>query len=226
MSKSSSCSTWSCGDSLHSPRCGGLFVERSWALAAFICPKPMRWCGCCGNCLQMIDPRIAIITETNVPNRENLSYFGNRNEAHMIYNFSLPPLVLNASDAGASRSYLKAVDDEYAARPHWLRLLQLHRLPRRHWAAPHRRPPHRMTNTIRAPRHDAVSLGGKHQHADVMPDGSESPYEINISLFDAMKGTVAGEDEWQIERFLCSQTIMMSLEGIPAFYIHSLLGHP
>ncbi|MEM9503565.1 MAG: alpha-amylase, partial [Cyanobacteria bacterium P01_E01_bin.43] len=41
---------------------------------------------------------------------------------------------------------------------------------------------------------------------------------------DAMKGTVAGEDEWQIERFLCSQTIMMSLEGIPAFYIHSLLG--
>ncbi|KAB1990937.1 alpha-amylase, partial [Haemophilus parainfluenzae] len=52
---------------------------------------------------------------------------------------------------------------------------------------------------------------------------SESPYEINISLFDAMKGTVKGEDHWQIQRFLCSQTIMMSLEGIPAFYIHSLL---
>lgn len=54
-------------------------------------------------------------------------------------------------------------------------------------------------------------------------DGTESPYEINISLFDAMKGTIAGEDEWQIQRFLCCQTIMMSLEGIPAFYIHSLL---
>ena len=54
-------------------------------------------------------------------------------------------------------------------------------------------------------------------------DGSESPYEINISLFDAMKGTVKGEDEWQVQRFICSQTIMMSLEGIPAFYIHSLL---
>ena len=49
------------------------------------------------------------------------------------------------------------------------------------------------------------------------PDGSESPYEINISLFDAMKGTVKGEDEWQVQRFICSQTIMMSLEGIPAF---------
>ncbi|PSN17396.1 alpha-amylase, partial [filamentous cyanobacterium CCP5] len=55
------------------------------------------------------------------------------------------------------------------------------------------------------------------------PDGSESPYEINISLFDALKGTVNGEDPWQVERFICSQTIMMSLEGIPAFYIHSLL---
>jgi sucrose phosphorylase len=55
------------------------------------------------------------------------------------------------------------------------------------------------------------------------PDGTESPYEINISLFDALKGTAKGEDKWQIDRFLCSQTIMMALEGIPAFYIHSLL---
>jgi sucrose phosphorylase len=58
------------------------------------------------------------------------------------------------------------------------------------------------------------------------PDGTESPYEINISLFDALKGTAKGEDEWQIERFLCSQTIMMALEGIPAFYIHSFLATP
>ena len=54
-------------------------------------------------------------------------------------------------------------------------------------------------------------------------DGTESPYEINISLFDALKGTAKGPDQWQIQRFLCSQTVMMSLEGIPAFYIHSLL---
>ena len=46
--------------------------------------------------LELVDPSIALITETNVPNRENLSYFGNRNEAHLIYNFSLPPLILNA----------------------------------------------------------------------------------------------------------------------------------
>ncbi|MEO1685535.1 MAG: alpha-amylase, partial [Cyanobacteria bacterium J06631_12] len=57
-------------------------------------------------------------------------------------------------------------------------------------------------------------------------DGTSSPYEVNISWFDAMKGTANGEDEWQIPRFICSQTVMMSLEGIPAFYIHSLLATP
>ncbi|MGL6337993.1 MAG: alpha-amylase family glycosyl hydrolase, partial [Waterburya sp.] len=51
---------------------------------------------------QMLNPEIALITETNVPNRENLSYFGNRDEAHLIYNFSLPPLILNALLQGKS----------------------------------------------------------------------------------------------------------------------------
>jgi sucrose phosphorylase len=58
------------------------------------------------------------------------------------------------------------------------------------------------------------------------PDGSESPYEINISYFDALKGTKKGEDNLQTGRFICSQTIMMALKGIPAFYIHSLLATP
>jgi sucrose phosphorylase len=54
-------------------------------------------------------------------------------------------------------------------------------------------------------------------------DGNERIYELNVSLFDALKGTVAGEDEWQVARFLCSQTVMLGIEGLPAFYIHSLL---
>ena len=56
-----------------------------------------------------------------------------------------------------------------------------------------------------------------------MPDGGTRPYEINIALFDALKGTIDGVDAWNIERFLCSQIIAMGLEGIPGFYIHSLL---
>jgi sucrose phosphorylase len=55
-------------------------------------------------------------------------------------------------------------------------------------------------------------------------DGSQSPYEINIALIDACRGTHEGEDEWQIARFMCAHTIMLGLEGIPGIYIHSLLG--
>lgn len=50
--------------------------------------------------IEYYKPGTIIITETNIPNRENLSYFGNANEAHIIYNFSLPPLLLNTMVTG------------------------------------------------------------------------------------------------------------------------------
>jgi sucrose phosphorylase len=71
---------------------------------------------------------------------------------------------------------------------------------------------------------DTVRSFGGLVNMRAMPDGSRRPYEANITYFDAMKGTVDGPDEWQFDRFICSQTIQMALEGIPAFYIHSLLG--
>jgi sucrose phosphorylase len=57
-------------------------------------------------------------------------------------------------------------------------------------------------------------------------DGSQSPYEINISLFDACMGTRRGMDHMQVPRFLCSQAIMLAMQGIPAMYIHSLTASP
>lgn len=170
--------------------------------------------------LQMIDPGIAIITETNVPNRENLSYFGNRDEAHMIYNFSLPPLLLNALMQGSS-AYLKQWMMSMPPAPIGCAYFN--------FTASHdgigMRP---AEGLLTQDEYDALlgtmkRFGGRISMRS-RPDGTESPYEINIALFDAMKGTVEGKDEWQIQRFLCSQTVMLSLEGIPAFYIHSLLG--
>ncbi|MBE7386156.1 MAG: alpha-amylase [Leptolyngbya sp. SIO1E4] len=169
--------------------------------------------------LQMIDPGIAIITETNVPNRENLSYFGNRNEAHMIYNFSLPPLILNALMQGRS-DYLKQWMMSMPPAPIGCAYFN--------FTASHdgigMRP---AEGLLTAEEYNTLIATMKQFGGEISmrsrPDGTESPYEINISLFDAMKGTVEGEDEWQVERFLCSQAVMMSLEGIPAFYIHSLL---
>ena len=57
-------------------------------------------------------------------------------------------------------------------------------------------------------------------------DGTESPYEINITLFDACMGTRRGVDHFQVPRFICSQAIMLAMQGIPAVYIHSLTATP
>jgi sucrose phosphorylase len=54
-------------------------------------------------------------------------------------------------------------------------------------------------------------------------NGVKKPYEINIALYDALKGTTDGEDEWNVARFICAHAIMLALEGIPGIYIHSLL---
>ncbi|GAB4547649.1 MAG: alpha-amylase family glycosyl hydrolase [Pleurocapsa sp.] len=172
--------------------------------------------------LQIIGADVAIITETNVPNRENLSYFGNRNEAHLIYNFSLPPLLLNALVTGKSK-HLK----------HWMMSMPPAPLGCAYFnfTASHDGIGLRPVEGILSEEESSLlvktmkKFGGKISNR-MRDDGKEHPYEINISLFDACKGTVKGEDQWQIERFICSQTIMMSLESIPAFYIHSLLATP
>jgi sucrose phosphorylase len=169
--------------------------------------------------LQLIDPGIALITETNVPNRENLSYFGNRNEAHMIYNFSLPPLLLNALLQGRS-DHLKTWMMSMPPAPIGCAYFNF---TASHDGIGMRPAEGLLTDDEYEQLIEAMRNFGGKISMRTRPDGTQSPYEINISLFDALKGTVKGEDPWQVDRFLCSQTIMMALEGIPAFYIHSLL---
>lgn len=161
-----------------------------------------------------------IITETNIPNRENLSYFGNSNEAHIIYNFSLPPLLVNTLLTGNCR-YLK----------NWLMSM----------------PPAMMGTTYFnfIASHDGIGLrpaegllsdeeiqsfvatmeafGGAVSYR-ALDNNEQKPYEVNITLYDALKGTIEdGPDQWQKHRFICAHVIMLALEGMPAFYIHSLL---
>jgi sucrose phosphorylase len=168
------------------------------------------------------DPDALIITETNIPNRENLAYFGNANEAHIIYNFALPPLLLHGMLTG-NNHYLN----------NWL------------MSMPPAQDGTTYLNFIAS--HDGIGLrpiegilddseldqiivamqafGGKISWRN-LSDDEVRPYEVNISLIDALKGTVDGEDEWQIPRFIAAHIIMIGLDGIPAFYIHSLLGTP
>jgi sucrose phosphorylase len=167
-------------------------------------------------------PGTLLVTETNVPNHENLTYFGNRNEAHVIYNFSLAPLLVHALLTGRTEhlkrwmmsmppapvgcTYLNftASHDGIGMRPAEGLLSQEEQL--------------QLVETVR-------SFGGRISTRRT-EDGGERVYELNVALFDALQGTVKGPDKWQVERFLCSQTVMLGLEGIPAFYIHSLLATP
>jgi len=157
------------------------------------------------------------ITETNVPKRENLTYFGNGNEAHMVYNFSLPPLLVNALLTGSAK-HLKT----------WLMSMPPAQLGTTflNFIASHDgigvRPaegildPEELQNMI----HALQSFGAQVSWRTGL-NGEKHPYEINIALFDAFKGTCEGEDDYQVERMLCAHAIAIALEGVPAIYIHS-----
>lgn len=160
-----------------------------------------------------------VITETNVPSHENLSYFGNANEAHAVYNFPFPPLLLHALVCGTS-THLK----------HW----QMRMPPAQigtfffNFIASHDgiglRPAKGLLeqSDIDELINTMQSFGGRISWRQVA-GGHNEPYEINIALFDALQGTKHGPDKWQIERYLCAHTIMLALEGVPGIYVHSLL---
>ena len=166
-------------------------------------------------------PGALLLTETNVPHNENITYFGLGDEAHLIYQFALPPLTLHALHTG---------NGKYLTR----------------WAKELNDPRKGMTYLNFTSSHDGI---GVRPLEGLMPDDEKLsmieklkdfgarvttrqmgethvPYEINVSYFDALKGTRDGVDEFQVDRFLQSQTIMLSLQGVPAFYFLNLFGIP
>ena len=166
-------------------------------------------------------PSALIVCENNVPSNENLTYFGNANEAHVIYNFSLPPLLIYTLLTGRC-SHLK----------NWMMSM----------------PPAQSGTTYLnfIASHDGIGLrpldgliaddgidklvektkqsGGRVTYRKSR-EGSDKPYELNITLFDLLKSTFdSDEDNYSVERFLCAHSIMFALEGIPAVYIQSIFG--
>jgi len=174
-----------------------------------------------------ISPGTLIITETNVPHAENISYFGLErlangapDEAHMVYQFALPPLLLHTLTRGEATTLQT-----------WLSSLPI--LPRHctylNFTASHDGIGVRPLEGLLPDHERDALLELMHRFGGFVsmrsnPDGSDSPYEINITWFEAMRGTRRGPDPWQIARFLCSQAIMLTLQGIPALYIHTLTG--
>ncbi|MEA3412969.1 MAG: sugar phosphorylase [Pseudomonadota bacterium] len=168
--------------------------------------------------LEALSPRTLLLTETNLPHAQNVSYFGDGDEAHMVYQFSLPPLLLHALQTGNSR-YLTA------------------------WARDLGDPPPGCTFLNFTASHDGV---GVRPLEGIVPDeelfslvervkklggrvssrtgdgGQARPYELNITWFDALGDPALDDEPAHIARFLCSQAIALALRGIPAIYFHSL----
>ncbi|EPR4687680.1 TPA: sugar phosphorylase [Listeria innocua] len=165
-------------------------------------------------------PGTIIITETNVPHVDNISYFGNgEKEAHMVYQFPLPPLVLHAIHHGNA---------EFLS--NWAKGLEL--------------PEGKRTFFNFLASHDGIGLNpvrGIIPEADILalvddlekegalvsykqnPDGTKSPYEINVTYMDALSKQ-ADTDDLRLSRFLVAHAVLMSIPGVPAVYVQSILG--
>jgi sucrose phosphorylase len=161
-----------------------------------------------------------LITETNIPNQQNLSYFGNGNEAHCVYNFSLPPLLLNTlvtGDCAHLKQWMMSMPPTLNGTAYF------------NFIASHDGIGLRPAEGLLSDEELQVLIstmrrfGGQVSYR-ALEGGEERPYEVNISLFDALQGTVDGPDEHGVARFVCAHAIMLGLEGIPGIYIHSLFG--
>ncbi len=171
--------------------------------------------------LDLRAPHASLVTETNVPHEENIGYFGDgTDEAQMVYNFTLPPLLLHALCRQNAKRFSQ-----------WVQTL--------------RTPSPRTTFFNFTASHDGIGVrplegilpsseigwlaervrknGGMVSEKN-NPDGSTSPYELNITYLDALKDPARSPDPLHIPRFLASQAAALALAGVPGIYIHSMLG--
>ncbi len=173
--------------------------------------------------LDEVAPGTLVLTETNVPHHENVSYFGNgEDEAHMVYQFSLPPLLLDAihnTDTSVLKDWLSTIQPPSEATTFF------------NFTASHDgvgvRPlegivPHERVEKLAA----IVRSHGGRVSTRRQSDGTDSPYELNITYLEAVANSSQVEPQDHSRCFLATQAIMLSLPGIPAVYFHSLVGSP
>jgi len=172
------------------------------------------------NFIEVVAPEVLILTETNVPHQENISYFGKGDEAHAVYQFSLPPLLLHGLLKGTAKHVTN-------------------------WAA-HLAPPPKGCHFLNfTASHDGIGVrplegildadeilsladevrgNGGHVSMRKLEDGSEFPYELNATYYGALSHKK--DPEIGKKRFLCSQAVALAMKGIPAVYFHSLCATP
>jgi glycosidase len=177
--------------------------------------------------LDAVAPNVLLITETNVPHQENISYFGEvipgtrrTDEAQMVYQFSLAPLILHTFRTGNA-----------AVISNWARQLKTPSPACTffNFIASHDGIGLRPAEGILSPNDiDALVSQTIHHGGEVSyktnSDGTKSAYELNITLYDALNDPANVDLERDVRRFLASQVIMLSIAGVPGIYFHSLIG--
>ncbi len=172
--------------------------------------------------LDAVAPHVALITETNVQHADNIRYFGNgEDEAQMVYNFALPPLVLhtfqnqNSTKLTEWAAGLAKVSDTAT----YFNFLDSHDGIGVMAVKGILSPEEIEMMTLRVLEHGGfISYKAE-------GDGSESPYEMNITWYSAINDENKKEtDDIQIQRYLASRAIALVIMGVPGIYLHGLLG--
>ena len=182
-------------------------------------PKTHRIVQLMRHILDVVSPNVVIVSETNVPHAENISYFGDgHNEAQMVYNFSLPPLVLHSMQQENSKALTAWAEglEQVSETTTFFNFLASHDgvglMPARGLLT---------RDEINAMAKRVEESGGLVSYK-TNSDGSLAPYELNINFLTALGET--GDVKEQAQRFLASQSIMLVLQGVPGIYFHSLFG--
>lgn len=170
--------------------------------------------------IEQIAPQVVLITETNVPHQENISYFGDgSNEAHMIYNFSLPPLLAYSLHAGEVNTLTS-----------WAQSLELpsDKTCFFNFTASHDGVGLRPLQGIVSDEHISMLANKAESHGGFVsyksnPDGSKTPYELNCNYMDLLSSPQESI-EFRAKRFMLSQAVMLSFNGLPGVYYHSVFG--
>ena len=157
---------------------------------------------------------LTLLTETNVPHDENVSYFGDGDEAHMVYQFSLAPLLLYAylfNDGKALSEWAKDLQPapdgcsylNFIATHDGIGLRPLEGLM--------------PESEIRALT-EVIHQRGGFSSMRTDANGNEKPYELNVALFSAFGGTSEN-----IDAYVAAHQLLLAFQGVPGIYLNALV---
>ncbi|BET43879.1 sugar phosphorylase [Atlantibacter hermannii] len=168
-----------------------------------------------------VAPGTVIITETNVPHKDNVSYLGNgHDEAHMVYQFPLPPLVLHAIRTQSVNTlcrWASILPNKGDGQTTWFNFLASHDgiglNPLRGIISETE-----IVDLVASLEKEGAKVNWKNN-----PDGTRSPYELNVTYMDALTPPLCSDDE-RLARFILAHALLLTFPGVPAVYIQSVLG--